>query len=119
MNGFSRQKWFIFYFFTLSTADPRPQPLRVQCGSSVPSLCLRSSFAPGGGQKATPKGLHSEATPTPNPPVSRRPTVTRYSVTVQKTFPLLPKNPMRLRVLWPFRLGGCCRYCLRTIRARC
>ena len=38
MNGFSPQKWFIFYFFTLSTADPRPQPLRVRCSSSVPSL---------------------------------------------------------------------------------
>ena len=67
MNGFSPQKWFIFYFFTLSTADPRPQPLRVHCGSSVPSLCLRSNFAPEGGQKATPKRLHSKATSTPKP----------------------------------------------------
>ena len=54
-------------FSTPSESDPYPQPLRVHCGSSVPSLCLRSSFAPGDGQKATPKGLHSEATSTPKP----------------------------------------------------
>ena len=54
-------------FSTPSGSDPYPQPLRVHCRSSVPSLCLRSSFAPGDGQKATPKGLHSEATSTPKP----------------------------------------------------
>ena len=54
-------------FSTPSESDPYPQPLRVHCGSSVPSLCLRSNFAPGGGQKATPKGLHSEATSPPKP----------------------------------------------------
>ena len=115
MNGFSPQKWFIFYFFTLSAADPRPPSLgSVRCSSSVPSLCLRSAFA----LASLPKADKKQPRP-PNPPASRKPTVTRYSVTVQKTFPLLPKNPMRLRVLWPFRLGSCCRYCLRTIRARC
>ena len=123
MNGFSPQKWFIFYFFTLSAADPRPQPLRVRCGSSVPSLCLRSAFAltslPEADKKRPQKGSTAKQPRPPNPPISRTPTVTRYSVTVQKTFPLLPKNPMRLRVSWPFRLGSCCRYCLRTIRARC
>ena len=54
-------------FSTPSGSDPYPQPLRVHCRSSVPSLCLRSSFAPEGGQKATPKRLHSEATSTPKP----------------------------------------------------
>ena len=54
-------------FSTPSGSDPYPQPLRVHCRSSVPSLCLRSSFAPEGGQKATPKRLHSKATSTPKP----------------------------------------------------
>ena len=65
--AFRPKSGLFFYFFTLSAADPRPLPLRVQCRSSVPSLCLRSNFAPEGGQKATPRRLHSEATPTPKP----------------------------------------------------
>ena len=116
MNGFSRQKWFIFYF---SPIGIRPVLGRFNVGP----VCLRSAFAltslPKVDKKRPRKGSTAKQPRPPNPPASRRPTVTRYSVTVQKTFPLLPKNPMRLRVLWPFRLGGCCRYCLRTIRARC
>ena len=110
-------------FSTPSESDPYPQPLSVRCSSSVPSLYLRSAFAlpslPEADKKRPRKGSTPKQPRPKNPPISRRPTVTRYSVTVQKTFPLLPKNPMRLRVLWPFRLGSCCRYCLRTIRARC
>ncbi len=68
MNGFSHQKWFIFYF---SPIGIRPVLGRFNVGP----VCLRSNFAPGDGQEATPKGLHSEATPTPKtrPPVGNRP----------------------------------------------
>ena len=58
-------------FSTPSESDPYPQPLErslwVQCAFALTSLCLRSNFAPEGGQKATPKGLHSEASSTPKP----------------------------------------------------
>ena len=105
MNGFSPQKWFIFYFFTLSTADPRPQPLRVHCGLSVPSICLRSSFAPGGGQKATPKGLHSEATPTPK--TAHQSETDRYALQCNssKNIPSIAKESHAFEGVMAFQVG--------------
>ena len=65
-------------FSTPSESDPYPQPLRVRCGSSVPSLCLRSAFAPASLPKADKKRPREGSTakqprPPNRPPVGDRP----------------------------------------------
>ena len=92
-------------FSTPSGSYPYPQPLRVHCRSSVPSLCLRSSFAPEGGQKATPKGLHSEATSTPKPACQSE--TDRYALQCNssKNIPSIAKESHAFEGVMAFQVG--------------
>ena len=83
MNGFSRQKWFIFYFSPIGIRPSTP----TLGAFAVAPVCLRSAFAlaslPEADKKRSQKGSTAKQPRPPNPPISRRPTVTRYSVTVR------------------------------------
>ena len=73
--------------------------------SSVPSLCLRSSFAPEGGQKAAPKRLYTEATPTPKPACQSD--TDRYALQCNssKNIPSIAKESHAFEGVMAFQVG--------------
>ena len=105
MSGFSRQSGLFFYFSPIGIRPLTSAIGRVRCSSSVPSLCLRSTFAPGGGQKATPKRLHSEATPTPKPACQSE--TDRYALQCNssKNIPSIAKESHAFEGVMAFQVG--------------